>query len=61
MMVTCPKCGNTMEKWDEAWFACPCCKLAGHLDNLEWLRAVLTEARIRTEGRRTSDGTLPKV
>ena len=59
-MVTCPKCGNAMQKWDEAWFACPCCKLAGHLDGLEWLRAVLTEARIRIEGRHVSDGILPQ-
>jgi hypothetical protein len=60
-MVTCPKCGNVMEKWDGVWFACPCCKLAGELDSLEWLRAVLTEARIRTEGRHASYGNLPQV
>jgi len=50
-----------MEKWEGAWFACPCCKLAGELDSLEWLRAVLTETRIRTEGRHASDGTLPQI
>ena len=61
IMVTCPKCENAMEKWDEAWFACPFCKLAGHMDGLEWLRTVLTEARIRTAGREASDGTLPQV
>jgi hypothetical protein len=60
-MVTCPKCGKVMEKWEGAWFACSSCKLAGELDGLQWLRAALTEARIRTEGRYASDGTLPQV
>jgi hypothetical protein len=60
-MVVCPKCGNAMEKWGGAWFACPSCKLAGHLDSLDWLCAVLTEARIRAEGRYASDGTLLQI
>jgi endogenous inhibitor of DNA gyrase (YacG/DUF329 family) len=60
-MVTCPRCGNPMTRWEGGWFACPRCKLAGHIDTLEWLRAALTEARIRAEGRYASDGTLPQI
>jgi hypothetical protein len=60
-MVACVKCNGTMVDWGGGWFACPSCKLGGHIDTLEWLRAALTETRIRTEGRYASDGTLPQI
>lgn len=46
-MITCPKCGDEMQPWPlwwRAWYYCPGCRLAGHLETLEWLRVVALKA-----------------
>ena len=41
-MVFCPKCGREMERFNDDWFRCQRCGLAGKFEFLEWLRRVLS-------------------
>jgi|GEM_PF-6144545 endogenous inhibitor of DNA gyrase (YacG/DUF329 family) len=58
-MVTCPKCQRPMLKLSGSFFACMKCNLAAGLDTLEWLRTVLTAARVQASRTDSDDDGYP--